>query len=155
MTRTIDLTIYALAQRYIGIAEMAGSADHPLIQWWLSLCGFPSDVHDEVPWCSAFVNGMAWELRLPRSKSAAARSWLTVGRPVNLQDAEVGFDVVVISRGEEPQPGPDVLAAPGHVGIYAGWEGGQVSLLAGNQGNAVSVEGFPLSRVLGIRRIFE
>src|SRR5689334_3964874 len=117
----MNTTAFDLASRYINIAEMPGKGvNHPLIQWWLSLCGFALNSPDEIPWCSAFVNGVAWELRLPRSKSAAARSWLQVGRPLALSndvnnicpDAKVGFDVVVLSRGNNPQEG--------HVGFFAG-----------------------------------
>lgn len=158
------MTLYTLAQRYIGIREIAGVASHPLIVWWLSLCSL-KDSADSVPWCSAFLNGMAWELRLPRSKSAAARSWLEVGTPIDIFAAEVGFDVVVLKRGPEPQPGPEVTrGAPGHVGLFAGLQmpaGNnlndaavpRVLLLAGNQGDEVSISSFPLSAVLGVRRL--
>jgi len=150
------ITAYDLAQRYIGIRELAGDHQHPLIQWWLSLCGFALATPDEVPWCAAFVNGIAWELRLPRSKSAAARSWLTVGRPVALMEAEVGYDVVILSRGEPPQPPATVIAAPGHVGFFAGLAiGNQIELLGGNQHDGVCVEAFPIERVLGLRRLQE
>lgn len=147
----MDITAYDLAQRYVGIHEIAGTADHPLIQWWLSLCGFPTTVHDEVPWCSAFVNGIAWELRLPRSKSAAARSWLTVGTPMDLDNAEAHSDVVILSRGDN--------VTQGHVGFYAGRTGledahdADVLILGGNQFDGVRIESFPLTRVLGIRRL--
>lgn len=148
----MTITAYDLAQRYVGVHEFTGAKDHPLVVWWLSLCGLP-DSHDEVPWCSAFVNGVAWELRLPRSNSAAARSWLTVGIPVDLPDAQPGFDVVVLQRGTGKQPGSDVVAAPGHVGWFAGVEGSDVLLLGGNQGDAVSVSRFSAARVLGVRRL--
>lgn len=154
----MNIDAFTLAQRYIGIAEL-GRRDHPLIQWWLSLCtGFNTDSPDEVPWCSAFVNGMAWELRLPRSKSAAARSWLTVGRGIDSSEARPGWDVVILKRGGANQPGPEVLNAQGHVGFFAGWEDGRqakarVLVLAGNQGNAVSVAPFPWAQVLGLRRL--
>lgn len=153
----MQFSAFDLAQRYVGIRELAGDADHPLIRWWLSLCGFPTDVHDETAWCSAFVNGIAWEMRLPRSKSAAARSWLTVGRPIAIEDAKADSDVVVLKRGTGEQPGPEVIQAQGHVGFFAGREQvggyGHVLVLAGNQGNAVSVESFPVTRILGIRRL--
>ena len=149
------MTLFDLAQRYIGIAEMAGDKDHPLIQWWLSLCGFPTTTHDEVAWCSAFVNGMAWELRLPRSKSAAARSWLEVGLPLPLSQARVGFDVVILTRGSDPQPDASVIHAPGHVGVFAGLLGDRVQVLGGNQHNSVSLASFNDSAVLGVRRLFE
>src|SRR5678815_5404875 len=144
---SIELTPFSLAQRYIGIHELATKGDHPLIQWWLSLCGFPTDVTDEVPWCSAFLNGICWELRLPRSKSAAARSWLNVGQAIKGVDLAVGWDLVILNR-DGPQD-PSVLHAPGHVGFFAG--NGQI--LAGNQGNAVSVAPFDAMKILGFRRL--
>jgi len=150
---SIELTPFSLAQRYIGIHELATNGDHPLIQWWLSLCGFPTDVTDEVPWCSAFLNGICWELRLPRSKSAAARSWLKVGQAIQWEDLRVGWDVVILNRGGIPNP--TVLNAPGHVGLYAGSDLSDESyqMLAGNQGDAVSIAKFHPMDVLGFRRL--
>jgi uncharacterized protein (TIGR02594 family) len=142
-------TLYDLATRYVGIRELAGQEDHPLILWWLSLC-FDGNLklHDEVPWCSAFMNGMAWGLRLPRSKSAMARSWLNVGRAIPLVQARPGYDVAVLWRESRTSPF-------GHVGLVAGIEDRTIQLLAGNQGNAVSVAPFPIDRVIGVRRLFE
>lgn len=141
----MTITVFQLAQRYVGVRELSGAQHHPLVSWWLSLCGFAMDAPDEIAWCSAFLNGVAWELRLPRSKSAAARSWLSVGVPVNIADARAESDVVILSRGTNP--------AQGHVGFYAGWEGGQVLVLGGNQQNTVSIEAFDATRILGIRRL--
>lgn len=159
MPAALQITAYELGQRYIGIEERAGSlANHPLISWWHSLCG--GEQPDEVPWCSSFINGMAWELRLPRSRSKAARSWLSVGTPIALDDAESGFDVAVLKRGSGVQPGPDELSAPGHVGFFAFEEldddahGGRwVWILGGNQANSVSLARFPVDQVLGVRRL--
>lgn len=148
------ITPFALGQRFIGTTEIAGSAaNNPLIQWWISLCGAAPTTPDETAWCSAFTNGICWALRLPRSKSLAARSWLTVGQAIALDQAEVGFDVVVLKRGEGNQPTAEVLDAPGHVGFYAGREGASVLILGGNQNNSVSVMKFPATRILGIRRL--
>jgi uncharacterized protein (TIGR02594 family) len=148
----LAITAFDLAQRYVGIREFAGEKDHPLIRWWHSLCTI-GEQPDEVPWCSSFANGMAWELRLPRSKSALARSWLEVGQRVALEQAEVGFDVVILKRGQGNQPGPENTTAPGHVGFYAGHDDTFVELLGGNQGDSVSVARYPVSRILGIRRL--
>jgi uncharacterized protein (TIGR02594 family) len=168
----LDITPYILAQRFVGTREFSEvGKDHPLIQWWLSLCGFSMDTPDETPWCAAFVNGIAWELRLPRSKSAAARSWLTVGTPVALADAKVGFDVVIVTRAGDLR-GPEVLHAPGHVGFFAGFEPepipegaerigvtGALLILGGNQSDGVSIARFAIGteqsvrKVLGVRRL--
>lgn len=144
------VTPYSLAQRYVGITELAENGDHPLISWWHSLCREDGklDTPDETAWCSAFANGIAWELRLPRSKSAMARSWLKVGVPVNLNEAAAGQDVVVLWRGEKDGP-------LGHVGFFAGLEDGMVLVLGGNTHDAVAVGRFPASQILGIRRISE
>jgi uncharacterized protein (TIGR02594 family) len=153
----LSITPFHLAQRYVGVEELDAGKHHPLVIWWLSLCGLGgadfSGLTDEIPWCSAFVNGIAWELRLARSKSAAARSWLKVGSSVSLSEAEAGFDVVILKRGGGEQPGPEVLNAQGHVGFFAGAEVGNVLVLGGNQSDSVSVAPFPASRILGIRRL--
>jgi uncharacterized protein (TIGR02594 family) len=150
--RTMDVTAYWLAERYVGTREIPGTLHHPAIMAMLTLdMAWPES--DEVPWCSAFVNWIAWHLRLPRSKSLLARSWLGVGTPVQPALAEVGFDVVVLQRGSGQQPGPEDMTAPGHVGLFAGLDGGRVLLLGGNQADAVNVSPYSRERILGIRRL--
>lgn len=149
----MNIDAYAIAERFIGTGEVPGSMDNPQIMAMLRLDGdWPE--HDEVPWCSAFVNYICWLLRLPRSKNLRARSWLNVGRPVSLLQASVGFDVVILQRGGGNQPGPEVIEAPGHVGFYAGVEGNDILILGGNQGNSVNVSRYPDSRLLGVRRLW-
>lgn len=151
----MNITAFDLAQRYIGVHEIVGEEDHPLILWWHSLCTLKAS-NDEVPWCSAFVNGIAWELRLPRSKSALARSWLEIGRlvrPPMLPNP--GFDVVILKRGAGEQPGPEVINAPGHVGFFVGMTDSHIEMLGGNQRDSVSIARYPIDRVLAIRRLYE
>jgi uncharacterized protein (TIGR02594 family) len=153
--RYIQTSALEAAERYIPVVrELPGEKDHPLIRWWHSLCG-GGEQPDEVPWCSSFANGIAFELGLERSRSKAARSWLEVGEPIyDMNAVEKGLDVVILQRGDGPQPGATVLNAPGHVGFFAGWEGvGRVFLVGGNQGDRVSRASFPRSRVLGVRRL--
>jgi len=143
------MTLYGLAQRFVGeLRELTGDSHDPFIQWCFTKCGYGPETPDETPWCSAFVNGVAWLARLPRSKSAAARSWLTVGIAIDtLRTAQVG-DVVILKRGTNPMQG--------HVGFYAGGYDpttGSFALLGGNQGNAVTVATFKEADVLGIRRL--
>ena len=148
----ISTSAFEIGHRFSGIKEISGIKDNPMILAMLKLDGdWPE--HDEVPWCSAFVNYVCWLLRLPRSKSLRARSWLGVGHRIDLEDARVGFDVVILSRGDPPQPGPDVEDAPGHVGFYAGHDDTYVQILGGNQGNTVSVKSFRKDRLLGVRRL--
>lgn len=149
----MEITAFDLAQRYVGLEEVPGAQHNPLIMAMLKL-DTPWPPGDETPWCSAFVNWIAWHLRLPRSKNLRARSWLEVGRAVLPDEAKVGFDVVVLRRGTLPQPGPENTTAPGHVGFYAGF-GRHVYLLGGNQKNRVSVAAYEPDRILGIRRLWE
>lgn len=149
------VTAFEVAQRFVGVKETAGATSTPAVLAMLRLDD-ASVPNDATPWCSAFINWIAWILRLPRSKSLAARSWLQVGRPIDLHDARAAFDVVIFSRGSGPQPGPNVIAAPGHVAFYAGMQDDRtVLVLGGNQGDAVSVAGFPVTSVIGVRRLSE
>ena len=153
--KKVELTAFDLAGRFLGLTERAGNLEnHPLIVWWFELCGLPKQP-DEVPWCSVFLNGLCWLLGpdVPRSKSAAARSWLTVAQAVSLDQAIIGWDVVILKRGAGPQPGPDVFDAPGHVGLFAGRLNGDVLVRGGNQQNSVNDTRFPGHRVLGVRRL--
>lgn len=147
----LEITAYDLAQRFIGIHETPGVASNPLVVAMLRLDDdWPQD--DSVPWCSAFANYIAWLLRLPRSKSLRARSWLGVGTPVKPEDAAPGFDVVILNRGTGLLD-PTVLHGPGHVGFFAGWDLARILILGGNQSNAVNVAAFDATQVLGVRRL--
>jgi uncharacterized protein (TIGR02594 family) len=149
---SLEMTAYKMAQRFVGLKEVPGSASSPQILSMLRLDKkWPKG--DSVPWCSAFMNYVAWLLRLPRSKDLRARSWLGVGTSVPLEEAEPGFDVVILKRGGGRQPGPSVLDAPGHVGLFAGREGSRILVLGGNQSDSVNVQSYPASRLLGIRRL--
>ena len=145
----IGVTAYDIASRFIGQREMRGRLDNPQIMAMLRLdARWPQ--HDETPWCSAFVNYVAWLLGLPRSERLNARSWLDVGRSIEPDMVEGGFDVVVLSRGSNP--------AHGHVGFFHGWRASEqlehmVVVLGGNQGDEVSVKAYSQSRILSIQRL--
>jgi uncharacterized protein (TIGR02594 family) len=147
----MNVTAFDLAQRFTGIREVGGAVDNPQIMAMLRLdMGWPE--HDEVPWCSAFANYICWLLRLPRSKNLRARSWLTVGKGITLEQAEPG-DIIVLKRGSGDQPGPEVIEAPGHVGFYAGRFGEFIEVLGGNQSDTVKVSRYPVKRLLGVRKL--
>lgn len=145
----MQITAYQLAERFVGVKELPGDAvNSPFVMAMLTLdASWPKT--DEVPWCSAFVNFVCWQLRLPRSKSLAARSWLDVGRTIQLADAKPAFDVVVLKRGDNPDQG--------HVGFFSGQAhtDGFFSVLGGNQGDAVNTRTFAVENVLGVRRLYE
>lgn len=143
------MTLFALAQRFVGEVRERSVGDDPFIQWCHASCNLSPDTPDEVPWCSSFLNRLCWILRLPRSKSAAARSWLSVGVGVELSVAQVG-DVCVFNRGGSSDP---LVAGPGHVGLFAGREGSMILVLGGNQSNGVTVAPMAASALFGIRRV--
>lgn len=148
----MNTNAFQIAQRFIGTREVPGAVDNPAVVAMLRLdAEWPES--DEVPWCSAFVNYVAWLLRLPRSKSLRARSWLRVGIPIQLGEAVPENDVVILKRGRGNQPGPEVINAPGHVGLFAGYEPNLVSILSGNQSNSVNVSVYPSRDVIGVRRL--
>lgn len=148
------MTLYQLAQRFIGeVREVPGAGADPFIVWCHAATTLRA-TSDEVPWCSSFLNRLAWLLRLPRSKDARARSWLTVGVPMSLGAAQPGGnDVVILKRGEGVQPGPEVIAAPGHVIVFGGLSDNDVLGVSGNMQNGVTVDRFPRVDVLGVRRL--
>lgn len=151
----MEITPYRVASSWLGRKELPGVATDPLVLAMLQLDS-PWVHDDETSWCSAFVNFVAYQLWLPRSKSLGARTWLKVGTPVSsIGDARVDADVVILWRGSTPQPGPDVIEAPGHVAFFGGYGTAPrtVRLLGGNQGDMVSIADFPIARILGIRRL--
>lgn len=148
----IEVSAYDIAQRFVGLKEVSGATSNPQVLAMLRLDeNWPQD--DSVPWCSAFANYVAWLLRLPRSKSLRARSWLNVGQVISLEEAEPGFDVVIFKRGTGSQPGPEVIDAPGHVGFFAGVDGSKILVLGGNQSDSVSIGSYPKNALLGVRRL--
>jgi uncharacterized protein (TIGR02594 family) len=145
-----EITPYTIAKQYIGIKEVPGLLKNsPIIMAMLTLDNdWPKN--DEVPWCSAFVNWIAWNAGCRRTKSLLARSWLGLANNIQIDGARQGWDVVVIARGDY-KPGPQNVTAPGHVGFYVFHDDAHVWMLAGNQGNQISVKPFPRPDILGVR----
>jgi uncharacterized protein (TIGR02594 family) len=156
----MNVTAFDIAQRFTGVRELPGQLRNPQIMAMLQLDSkWPED--DSVPWCSAFVNYIAWILRLPRSKNLAARSWLSVGMPILGKDCKVGYDVVILKRRPD-DPGPANVSSAGHVGFYGAFDlypptqpGAHIYVLGGNQGDSVSIAPFDVDLILGIRRLYE
>ena len=126
-----------IARAELGTKEISGVGSNPRIEeyfTWTSLGQSP----DGVPWCGAFVSfclGKAGKITKGKG-SARAADWLAFGDPL-----------------PGPQPGcvvvlkPQAPGASGHVGFWIGESSTQVSLLGGNQSDAVNIERFRLSDV--------
>jgi uncharacterized protein (TIGR02594 family) len=151
-SQTVETSAFEVAKRYLGIKEREGNDDHPDIRAWLSRAGLDG-FHDETPWCGAFVLNIAFVLGLESpSIPARARSWLTVGEPIELEDLRRGMDIVIFKRGQWA-PGPEVLEAPGHVALFSANRQHDVEVVGGNQSDGVTFARYPLHRVIGRRRL--
>jgi uncharacterized protein (TIGR02594 family) len=126
------------ARKYIGVAEIPGKDENPVIQRWLrELKSFFNS--EDVPWCGTFCAAVFRESGLPVAKHwYRARDWLNWG---NILAEPILGCVVVYER-----------SGGGHVGFVVGRDVlGRIVTLGGNQGNRVSIAPFDAVRVLGYR----
>lgn len=133
---------FEIAMKELGTAEIFGDTHNERIVEYHAATSLRA-TSDEVAWCASFVNWCLKKASITGTNSARARSFLTWGVAVSLEEAQRG-DIVVLSRGVNVQFG--------HVGFFAGQEGKSVLVLGGNQSNKVSISPYPLHRILSIRR---
>jgi len=134
-----------IAFNEIGTEEISGDEHNPEVLKYAKDTKIKGITSDEIPWCSNFVNWVAWKAGLQYSGKPNARSWLNIGRKIT--NPEPG-DVVVFWR-ESPQ------SWKGHVGIFLGVSPNKkrVYCLGGNQGNRVSVSAYRINTVLSYQRL--
>jgi len=142
---TAQERIYEVARTERGVHETPGPQCTARIGEYLATVGLSPD--DQTAWCSAFVNWCCQQVGVAGSGKPNARSWLTWGEHVDLDDAQPG-DVCVLWRGERH-------GWQGHVGFYVSHGAGLVTLLGGNQHDRVCEASYDLARLLDIRRIPE
>ena len=102
-------------------------------------------------WCAAFINSVLEESGIPSNNNhkypLTARAFLDWGVKVSKDNIQ-GGDIVVFPRGNQ--------GWQGHVGFYVRTmvinNVTYYVILGGNQNNKVSVEMYPASKALGIRR---
>jgi len=136
----------AYARTKLGQHEVLGDKDNKYILSCHAHCGL-FGVHDELAWCSSFVNDcMIVGAKLPGTYKANARSWLDYGIP--LQTPVFGcievFTRIDVSKGITT-PSPTL----GHVNFFIHDFGDSHLGLGGNQGNEVSFDFYPVVRHLG------
>lgn len=131
-----DAKVTQVARQYTGLNEYQDTAELK------RLIGFDPRGKENA-WCAGFVNAVLKKSGIQGTGQLNARSFLEWGRAVT--DPQDG-DVVVLWRGSKS-------SWQGHVGFYKGTDkDGNILILGGNQGNEVSIESFPRSRVLAFRR---
>lgn len=124
------------AKKHLGLKEIPGTKHNPIIMGWLKAMGaWWND--DETPWCGVMVAHCMKVAKLPYPKLyMRATEWANWG--VKL-DTPIDGCVVVFSR-----------KGGGHVGFVIGQTStGYLSVLGGNQGNAVTIAKFDKDRVVG------
>jgi len=133
------------ARGELGVKEGAGQADNPrIIKYWIdSNLANVADGQDEVPWCAAFVGAMLKRAGGKGTGKLNARSYLEWGTPVDRKDAREG-DVVIFKRGNS--------SWQGHVAFFVKDNGSTITVLGGNQADAVNRRAYPAASLLGIRR---
>lgn len=136
--------ILEVAGTYLGMTEYPGAKHNEAVVDMFRQVGHGWVEDDETPWCAAFVGSVLAQIGIPHTGKLNARSYLDWGQPVPLRQVQPG-DVCVLSRGNPSGP-------YGHVGFVVRFDGGSVVLRGGNQGNKVSDEKYPMSRVIGFRR---
>ena len=133
----IDPAWLAEARRNLGVREIKGSNHEPkILAWWKAIRrGGIKD--DETPWCAAFVGGCLEAAGLMSTRFESAKSYETWGEYLS---APAYGCVVVFTRD-----------GGGHVGFVVGEDKGNLMVLGGNQGDAVSIRAFPRARATAYR----
>ena len=137
-----------IAQGELGQAEISGTASHNArIQEYLKEANLAGG--DETPWCSAFVNWVMKKAGYSRTSMPNARSWLGWGIPI----AYPKFGAITVFMRNNADGSPS--GWKGHVALFRKSEGSKIYVLGGNQGDKVSIAGYPRTRLLGYRWPYE
>jgi len=132
--------MYNLVQLELGVKETLGSkATARIIEYHKHTT--LKATSDEVPWCSAFANFITDTAGFPGTHSAAAISWKKWGV---LLDKPISGCLVLISRKDPSNPMAAHIAFCDHPDISKG----MIRCIGGNQGDAVKVSSFSVSKVL-------
>lgn len=125
-----DAPWMAIARCELGQKEIKGAGDNPRIREYHAATTLGSQ-HDEVAWCSSFVNFCMMKAGIARTRSAAAASWVDWGVGT---DPRRGAVVVIYNAAAKNS----ALSHSGnHVGFLVEDLGWGWKVLGGNQGDMV------------------
>lgn len=116
-------------------------------QFMLKSVGYKANMMT-TPWCAYWIGAKLEDAGIPCSKSGMARSYLKWGNKIDHKSDgawKVG-DIVVTWRGRRND------GITGHIFFLLSWDDARVYGLGGNQGDQVSIQAFPRSKIIGIRR---
>lgn len=133
---------YDLAKAEVGTVEWR-DGDNPKVLGYFRDAGHPQVTNDETAWCAAFVGAMLHRAGMKGTGLLTARSYLNWGVPIDRKDAQEG-DIVVLTRGNSTWQG--------HVGFLVRDDLDTITVLGGNQANAVNRRPYSAKNLLGIRR---
>jgi len=136
------MNAYELAQAEVGTVEWA-KGDNPKVVAFFKDSGNAGVKDDETAWCAAFVGAMIHRAGGRGTGKLNARSYLKWGTPVARKDAREG-DVVIFKRGNSTWQG--------HVAFFVKDNGSTLTVLGGNQADAVNRKAYSAASLLGIRR---
>ena len=121
------------------------TGNNPEILKYFLATSLGAQTSDQVPWCAAFVS---WCMANCGNDKVASANLRTAWAPTWLN---WGFSVGRPVMGAVALTGPREDGTPGHMGFVIGENNTTISLLAGNQGNAVSKADIPKVDVVGYR----
>lgn len=128
-----------LALKELGTREYPGPANNPTVQQYY-VDAVSKEYADEISWCAAFVGAMLARSGYRPSGSLLARSYLKWG--TKLERPREGC-IVIFKRGEPWQ---------GHVAFLETVNRDRtVTVIGGNQDDAVTRARFPRSKIIGYR----
>lgn len=141
MGTDISTKVYEMATKEIGQKEVKGEQDNPRILEYHQTTGKFSD--DSVSWCGSFVSWCLTQCGLPTlgSEGASARAWLKYGKET--KSPKKG-DIVVFWRVARN-------SWQGHVAFYDSETTTHIRCLGGNQSDAVNIQSYAKSQLLGFR----
>ncbi|WP_232476148.1 C40 family peptidase [Flavisphingomonas formosensis] len=149
-----------------GTKEAPGPADNPAILYWrdeliaAGVKGLGGYTHDSVAWCGLTMAYVAFRAGKPVIDNPLwALNWAAYGMMIAHNAGTTASPRLVFEKGAQAILG-DVLVFSrpiaggyaGHVGTYVAEDASAYHVLAGNQGDAVSISRVAKARCVAVRR---
>jgi uncharacterized protein (TIGR02594 family) len=140
---TASARLYAHASKDLGMREVSGAASHPRIRLAINRAAdWLDDDDSKTAWCGCIMGLWCSEIGLPSpNEYYRAAAWAGIGTETPIGIATKG-DVCVFRR-----------EGGAHVALYTSHTDTSITVLGGNQSNAVTVATFPRQALKFIRRL--